>query len=1059
MSSSTTDGTPYSGRHVSITSLDPSAVVLSDCAFKAVVTLIWPFSASNRSAALLLADQDFRQRRSGGQIRVQFRGPVAKAVSASGISIGDVVRLHLDGGIWIETNTTTRTPGRSVSADLLFQQTITLDIVRNGDHFTSVRVDQTGEESEVVDDDPEPGPATPKLAEPLSSLLPDAWSSPAFLQSRTASRRLSQLDPFILEEDFPEPRARKRLRFGRGSGEWRFAGDHEGNDQTSEKRDHTDTQESDSGRMLVAEGWSQSMQLATSEPANRTPEQSLQAPATSSDEVLDSQTAAINTGDSSSELETDTSPQAEPRPTVTSNELSSSVVASRKASPVPADEAMSGSLSNQPSQETRAETTINSTLFPDPLYIAEPGSANDSSISTVADVTALGTIHPVLNGHGPELAIPQDHVELEQANVRSGDNQESEDDDRHRQFSDGLDGATNSRPVQVDNRDITITFPVSSTAIKPPSTAPQSSKAADTEAPSALIMCDPISEQASHAVDANTKPILDSIEYPMTVQIQTDLKPIVSGNVARLEGPNDQDSHIERDSFHTSNGHVADTNHVNTAATEHPADILHMNGPDLPLSDTENIPFASKFKSTDVAATNDGVLQSSLPDYEITSAVGPARMPEPSSPPQQQLRTSTRSQPEIFEVASEQHGVSATAKRVEPFIVKTPDAPLEQRISAPVNHPSVVGLNGRVELSETAEESRESIYDLSSRLTAGTRMVEAQTAEATMAEEKTVEAYTVEVHTAAAQTTESHTDEVQTAGQEQYEARNQDYLQTKESTRSRISDVPAILSPWFAPKWQQSEQVHTTELEVSSLQQQSPASNAGQKALESAHTEIPLSTTSASEHQDLVVHSERQSVETALAETTTLLTETTALDSAWNGLRTPLSYFTPLVTLRQHLNNSGTSSTGAGIDILAVVVSATSKPKRAKGGPKDHFTTMHVTDPSVSSKGVQVQIFRPWKKSLPLAEVGDVILLRSFLPQSRARECFLLSTESSAWAVWRFSAQPTTTNGTSQANVQVNFAKECKGPPVETGPEEENHVRLLRRSWENMKEWHSSQVG
>lgn len=1061
MSSSPTDVLLDSGRLISITSLNPSTAVPGDCAFKAVVTLIWPFSASNRSAALLLADPDFRQRRSGGQIRVQLRGPAAKAVSVSGVSIGDVVGLQLNGGSWIETNTTTRTPGRSVSADLLFKQTITLDIVRNGNHFTSVHVNQTEDEFGVVDDDSEPGPATPKSAEPLSSLLPDAWSSPAFLQSRTASRSLSQLDPFILEEDFPEPRARKRLRFGRSGGEWRFAGDHEGADQTSEKRDHMSTQESDSGRMLVVEDRSQSMQSSTSEhAANRTPEQSPRAPATSSDRASDSQTAAINADGRSSEPETNTSHKAEPGLTVSSNEVLSSIVASRKSSPVPADEAVPNFLSNQPVQESRAETTIK--FFLDPLYVAEPGSGNDSSISTVADVTTLDTIHPVLNGQEPELAIPQDHVELEQANVRSGDNQETDDDERDRQSLDDLDGATNSRPAQVSNHNITITFPVSTTTIKPLSTTAQSEKVVDTQAPSAPIMCDQISEQAGHAVDANTNSILDSMEHTTTVQIQSDLKPVASGNMARLEGPNDQDSRVERDMFHTSNGKVEEANHINTAATDHPADTLHTTGPALPLSDAENVPLASKLSSTtDIAATNNGVLQSSPLDYEVTSAVEPARMTESSSPPQQQLRIGTRSQPEISEVASEQHDTSATDEGVEPSVVKTPDAPLEQKISAPANHLSVVGLHGRVELSETAEKLRESIYDLSSsRLTAGTQMAEAQTGEVTMAEEKTVEAPTVEVQAAAAQTTELRTDEVQKAGrQEQYEVRSQDHLHTKEPTRPRISDVPSILSPWFAPKWQQSEQVRTTELEVSPPQQQSPALNAGQKALEGADTETPISTTSAPEHQDLVVYSGGQSKKTVLAETTTLSTETTTLDSAWNGLRTPLSYFTPLSTLRQHLNNSGMSFAGAGIDILAVVVSAPSKPKRAKGGPKDHFTTMHVTDPSVSSKGVQVQIFRPWKKSLPVAEVGDVILLRSFLPQSRERECFLLSTESSAWAVWKFSAQSTITNGTNQANDQVNVAKECKGPPVETGPEEENHVRLLRRSWENLKEWHSSQLG
>lgn len=152
-----------------------------------------------------------------------------------------------------------------------------------------------------------------------------------------------------------------------------------------------------------------------------------------------------------------------------------------------------------------------------------------------------------------------------------------------------------------------------------------------------------------------------------------------------------------------------------------------------------------------------------------------------------------------------------------------------------------------------------------------------------------------------------------------------------------------------------------------------------------------------------------------------------------NGFRTSLSYFVPLASLESHY--------GALIDVLAVVVA--SRPvTRAEAGPKDHSQSVYLADPSTtqekasSSNAVTlVQFFRPRKTSLPSVIPGDAILVRDFKVQSFQNNLSLLSTDSSAWAVFR-----------KDSDVQV------RGPPIEYGPEERAFARAHWNWWESLED-------
>ena len=159
------------------------------------------------------------------------------------------------------------------------------------------------------------------------------------------------------------------------------------------------------------------------------------------------------------------------------------------------------------------------------------------------------------------------------------------------------------------------------------------------------------------------------------------------------------------------------------------------------------------------------------------------------------------------------------------------------------------------------------------------------------------------------------------------------------------------------------------------------------------------------------------------------------------GLRTTLSYFPSLSGLSSYYNQQ--------VDVIGLCISSSTAPKRAPSGPKDYYTTLHLSDPIISGlhrphendlqtvttvQATSVQIFRPWQNALPATKNGDVVLLRGFKVQSRKREMMLLSTEGSGWAV--FSADGNEEN--------------ISGPPVEYGNEEKDYVVRLQSWWRDV---------
>lgn len=148
-----------------------------------------------------------------------------------------------------------------------------------------------------------------------------------------------------------------------------------------------------------------------------------------------------------------------------------------------------------------------------------------------------------------------------------------------------------------------------------------------------------------------------------------------------------------------------------------------------------------------------------------------------------------------------------------------------------------------------------------------------------------------------------------------------------------------------------------------------------------------------------------------------------------SGLRTALSYYAPLSTLLSHFNNP--------TSVLATVHSFNAITQ-SKSGPRDYHQSLYLTDPSsVSCPLTWARIFRPNELAFPNLIQGDAILLRNFKVQSFQNRVGLLSTNSSAWAVFR-----------QDTEVQV------RGPPVEFGPEERSFARALWNWWASVRTEH-----
>lgn len=214
------------GTLIPIASLHPFEALQSDAEIKAEISLLWPYSSSHASCALLLVDPDFRQRHARGEIRVRFEGPVAKVLARTKIGIGDQIRLRLDGAKWRDMDSKARslTPGKPVEAELLFENHLHLTIIEDSFGGLDGRVVEftaPPPSTSVQPQDPMSTPARSRASTGsvgLGTPVRMMHSSPAFMKRIRLSQELFLNSPGLHLDDSEFDSIHKRRKVSGSNG-------------------------------------------------------------------------------------------------------------------------------------------------------------------------------------------------------------------------------------------------------------------------------------------------------------------------------------------------------------------------------------------------------------------------------------------------------------------------------------------------------------------------------------------------------------------------------------------------------------------------------------------------------------------------------------------------------------------------------------------------------------------------------------------------------------------------------------------------------------------------
>ena len=114
-------------RLLPIAGLSPSTES-DNASIRGIVALIWPYSASQKCMSILVAEPDFRLRRSKGQVRVTFRGASAKEIARLDVTIGDEVDFELGGAQWEEEDSSAFTPGKGIEWRMVFRKQLRMQV-------------------------------------------------------------------------------------------------------------------------------------------------------------------------------------------------------------------------------------------------------------------------------------------------------------------------------------------------------------------------------------------------------------------------------------------------------------------------------------------------------------------------------------------------------------------------------------------------------------------------------------------------------------------------------------------------------------------------------------------------------------------------------------------------------------------------------------------------------------------------------------------------------------------------------------------------------------------
>ena len=1017
---------------IPINSLSPTEPPPSNRSIRGIVTLFWPYSSSTRQCAFLLADPDFRLRNRQGQVRVRFTGASAEAVAKSHVGIGDEVLLALNGANWEEDPEATRTPGKSVGGELFFRRRLQLTVAKSeGDVQVNVDAPSSPPRSmeedmaEIATPQPRVGQLRSSLGKAVESLPGYAYTSPAFVKRLRLSGESfldSAFDPFAEYNG-------QRTTFARGTN-WRYtAGTPSPTKDTSVVFDNTEQESPVQAQPRTGPATNEVEEVSTGMPPPPRPKLQLSSASPPPAE----QTTDEQDGPSTPKLHPVRSPTL-PLP-----------------SPLPVEDFTQSPFSQPatyPEDQTKRLSGSSNDITQHP---------DDETMTDIVEDTA-----PLQTGHTDQTASPTET----QAHVISQP-QTPTNTPLTTGFGFGFDGATASpvsqqkvSPQEVEKKRVMAQTYRSLFGFAGPPAAAQ-----DQALQSPIDATQMPSELEKRRLDASSVPgeeevlteapveqdtMFEADEVSATKTDAISSEPLEGHKlptqaddveVIEIESSSEEESQAEDEALDEQSS----TNFQATEASsrfkspEIPETYQDSQAEDLMASQQPGDQLVPPLVSQDTIAslgrqyTDDTMLVTFIEEDKLYPELPPAE-PQPqreSREPEVNITSSQADMSQPFDPESEQ-----------PQTLQQPSYP--SLPLSPSNSQSIQGMvsQNALDVSEAmrsmlpptpqltqAESSTAHLEELLSSEQPGSQeilsdaIIESQ--DKASGDSMAAQKQQAEISEIAS---EDVLQEIQPLEQPQIEtpAPSKDQAEPGRMTRARarkanrVSIIPDAISSYFSPK-------RASGVVASDKETEKPAT------------------------------------ETADVTTNGHVSAPTEQVQLTNGFSTPLSYFTPLARLDSLLNPSSQGAYGSvnTVDVFAVVTESTTEPARAKAGPKDFYTLFRITDSSLGPHAsLRVEVFRPFKNTLPAAKEGDVVLLRAFAVKSRKRQPYLLSSDASAWCVFRYPKLSDTAAGKGgkrkpkwalKAGEGVGdgpVSEEMKGPPVEFGIEERGHARDLRLWWE-----------
>ena len=1089
----------------SITELSPAANPPTDRKIVGIVTLIWPFSSSARQCSFLLAERDFRLRHRRGQVRVRFADESAVAVGKQRIGVGDEVQLHLEGSSWIDSEQSIQTPGKSVEADLIFRRSLKLRVKREDGQEQVVEVSGAAQFAFEASSRSIPTssnamafvtPVRSQQADVYQSAAPHAatasswtYASPAFSKRVRLFQDLSRdsgdsLEPLVALEsqsDAVPMEGEKRRSFGREIS-WRVSdttpppvlderasqsslipavSSSLGHEQSATGNTENDriTQPSTAGRVAALE---QSPSLVPRNDQKHWPG--------NSDDRSRSKPREVP----SQRLEVSVEARASGRvPSATSQ-----VAAKPGIHQTTASQDGSQSLALTPwNDEERPKQGLSVPTMLSNTAPAERKSQEKTRVMNKTFQSLFGL--PLEQSHGSQP--PQDSSARFASSGTSANGRFSTISSENMTVVDVAGEQVHELSFKKMATDESDGLPSKSRS--PSDAAPPENQEATVTLACQSRIASGKAEEPHHADGEHRKGERIGSEDPPSAR--SDLPAVDRDNILVPESP--------------PFGQIPSLSNFEQSENQRPDSSLWREATSQ-WSPGYNAPqlFQSPMLPDSLEASDNQTLVSDNEAHGGKRQVPyPGRFPR--SPSVRGPLSSPRRSKLIRDGAIDGSQIASCISEIAQSLIQ--DASPEFADTSFAEEDSL-GIN--LQLTQASVNSVDSQqFDMLSKL----HEVHSAAATRSPAEMSRAQLETVSDTSFVASQVSRQTEQRDSSNPRDLQesdaldmlhsthtgvlsgrdaARNPPTDQTHREVESAgMSPESYPMSPRFVPSLQQQKNeslddgehdrhrssiLPETNFEASHQQRElydENEENDSFSARPTSHSQegdVQYSLELGNQPRGTGLRSDAESSleETRAAEAASPLDCATRSKSTMQnakakdfkqlsrGLTTSRSYFAPLSSLHHSLNPSGQMSfTNTRNDMIAAVVDKTKQPVRAKAGPKDYYTIFKILDPSISAlHSLRVEVFRPWKSSLPDALVGDVMLLRDFTVKSRKHQPYLLSVDTSAWCVWKFEDASNDNRPVwAKRGVRRGVREEVTGPPVELGDEERERAKMVRAWW------------